>query len=57
MDNNGDVIEGMLGDWIALNKKAGQDAQTKNIATQTSDTKVAAQAAAKEIADKYDKKS
>lgn len=57
LDNNGDVIEGMLGDWIALNKKAGQDAQTKNIATQTSDTKVAAQAAAKEIADKYDKKS
>ena len=57
LDSNGHVIEGMLGDWLALNKKAGQDAQTQNIATQSTDATVAAQAAAKKIADQYDKKS
>ena len=57
LDDHGKVIEGMLGDWLALNKKAGQDAQTASISTQTSDPRVAAQAAAKKIADQYDKKS
>ena len=54
LDADGKVIEGMLGDWIALNKKKGQDAQTANLATSQSK---GAEAAAKQIADKYDKKS
>jgi len=57
LNDHGKVLEGMLGDWLALNKKAGQDAQTANISAQTNDSKVAAQAAAKKIADQYDKKS
>jgi hypothetical protein len=57
VDAHGDALDGMLGDWLGLNKKAGQKAQTQSLSTQTSDPKVAAQAAAKKIADQYDKKS
>ena len=53
-DANGKVVEGRLGDWMALNKKRGQDAQTANLAQSQ---QKGAEAAAKQIADKYDKKS
>ncbi len=54
VDSQGKPLEGMLGDWIALNKKEGQDAQTASL-SQTQQK--GAEAAAKQIADKYDKKS
>lgn len=52
LDDNGKVIPGKLGEWLALNKKEGQNAQIS--AKQDMDL---ASLAAKEIADKYDKKS
>ena len=54
IDASGEPLEGMLGDWIALNKKRGQEAQTQNL---SASQQKGAEAAAKEIADKYDKKS
>lgn len=54
VDAHGEALEGMLGDWIALNKKKGQDAQTQNLSLSQ---RKGAEAAAKQIADKYDKKS
>lgn len=53
LDSNGDVIKGHEGEWLALNKKEGQIAQTaakKDMGGQM------AGMVAKEIADKYDKK-
>ena len=53
IDDKGNALEARLGDWLALNKKAGQEAQTSNLsASQTKN----AEAAAKQIADKYDNK-
>ncbi len=54
VDAHGDALEGMLGDWMALNKKAGQEAQKENL---YASQQKGAEAAAKQIADKYDKKS
>ena len=53
-DATGHVDASQLGDWLALNKKAGQKAQRENIRA-NADSQGAA-AAAKQIADKYDKK-
>ena len=48
------VFDEYLGDWLALNKKMGQNAQTENIAAKSTQ---GAAATVKSIADKYDKKS
>lgn len=56
-DESGNVVMKVrpdkVGDWLALNKKEGQNAQTANIEAKGTQ---AAQATIKSIADKYDKK-
>ena len=47
------ILDEYLGDWLALNKKMGQEAQTENIAAKGTQ---GAAATVKSIADKYDKK-
>ena len=54
IDGSGQAVDGMLGDWMGLNKKRGQSAQTENL---SASQQKGAEAAAKQIADKYDKKS
>ena len=52
LDNNGEVKDGMLGEWLKFNKSEGQTAQQ-----QSKEKADLSALAAKEIADKYDKKS
>ena len=53
-DSTGHADPSQLGDWLSLNKKGGQVAQRKNIRANASE---GAAAAAKRIAEQYDKKS
>lgn len=52
-DGTWDIRPDKMGDWLSLNKKMGQKAQTANIAAKGTQ---AASATIKSIADKYDKK-
>lgn len=53
VDADGHVKPGMMGEWLALNKKMGQNAQSANIEAKGTQ---AASATLKALTDKYDKK-
>ena len=54
LDGNGNVLPNKIGEWLNLNKKMGQEAQTSSIEAKGHE---GAAATVKSIADKYDKKS